>query len=762
MRKRLNTNFDIIIPVQGNINIEDTIAVVRNFLHVGDINEALVNLELIMDLREITERQEQIVDILNVRILMELGQNVEALALVEAASYGLAEDRFKIEFVELKALRAMLYFLSSKFDESDVLIIETLKLVEKFNENDRILCEESVSEISNLRGLIYSNNSSWDQALVEFLNALGYRKRANHRKEIGMILFNLANAYRYQDNIQRCITILEESISTFKDINYIEGMEASYNSIKDVYTQIGETDSAFLYKQKLDELSEKITFKNYKRETTIQRNTQAREIEKLNAEIIQNKQEIWSLGLELNSSQDASNPSESFSTQIGDNMKQELSEKRDEVTLISKELELLKNRITSIEKENEQLKNSSKSQDDNMEIKQELVESLHKIDSLDELINHKTKEIETLNNLVGKKNSETNEMQSVIDEYKTKIDELEGNQESAHVEINNLKNELKETKENVVSVSSESELKEAKKKIEDLEKQFAEKPIVSDDKNLKKELEDAKQTSEKLMKDLKERESQTDENLKQIEITFEELEKAKIKIKELQSSDHSQAVVDTDSKLIQEKESQINKLEAEIEDIHKVNRGLEKNLQEKDAKHLIEMQNLKTEMKSKVEPASSPKSDEKLNELKDQIAELENQIKVKETLLENSNLKNEELNNKIESLEEKAKELKSVKEEVIIQKPVEIPPQTIRQTVVVSTPKSADSTIQDLLDSSKLAETIASILNEQSQLKLRFLAMQIGTSPARIMDEVKQLRDVGFVDLQYDSAGDSNPLIVKK
>ncbi len=719
--------------MQGTINIEDTITVVRNFLHIGDINEALVNLELIMDLREITERQELIVDILNARILMDLGQNSEAIALVEAASYGLTVERFKAEYIELKTLKAILSFLSSKFNETDILLIEALKKYDKFNENDQKLCEESVSEIANLRGLIYSNNSQWDDALSEFQKALAYRKRANHRKEIGMVLYNLANAFRFQDKIQQCITLLEESISTFKDIDYIDGLEASYNAIKDVYTQIGEPDSAFIFKQKLDELSEKIVFKNYVKETTIQRNTQARELEKLNAEIIQNKQEIWTLKLELNSSQDASSIGESFSTQLVDNTKQELTERRNEVTLLTKEVEILKTRLSTIEKENEKLTNSSNFQNSTDEINQELADSLQKIESLNEQVNHKTKEIETLNNLVDKQNSDSDEMKNVVDEYKSKIGELEGKHESANVEIENLKKELKEKQELPEPSVDQSELEAARKTIEDLKKE------------------------------LKEKEIQTDENLKQMEVTFEELERAKLKIKELSSKpDQSEVAIEIDNKVLEEKETQIANLESELADIHSVNKSLEKSLKEKDAKHLIDMQNLKTEIKVKTTSESSEESDKKLNELKDQVSELENQMKVKETLLENSSKQNEELGQKIESLELEVKKLKSDKKEALTQKTVEVPVQAPKETIVVSAPMSEESSIQDLLDSSKLAETIASILNNQSQLKLRFLAMQIGTSPARIMDEVKQLRDVGFVDLQYDSAGDSNPLIVKK
>lgn len=719
--------------MQGTINIEDTITVVRNFLHIGDINEASVNLELIMDLREITERQELVVDILNVRILMELGQNTEAIALVEAASYGLTEDRFKAEYIELKTLKAILYFLSSKFDEVDILLIETLKKYEKFNENDRKLCDESISEISNLKGLIYSNNGRWDDAQSEFQKALTYRKRANHRKEIGMVLFNLANAFRYQDKVQQCLTLLEESVSTFKDIDYTDGLEASYTALKDIHTQNGEPDSAFLFKQKLDELSEKIAFKNYVRETTIQRNTQARELEKLNAEIIQNKQEIWGLKLEVNSSQDASSSGESFSSQIVDNTKQELTEKRNEVTLLSKEVEMLKARISTVEKENEQLVNSSSSKNNTDETNQELADSLQQIESLNEQVNHKTKEIETLNNLVEKQNSDSDEMKNVVDEYKSKIGELEGKHESANVEIKNLKKELKEKQDLPVPSVDQSELEEARKTIEDLKKE------------------------------LKDKEVQADENLKQIEITFEELENAKLKIKELSSQpDQSEIVKETESKVLEEKEVRIANLESELADIHSVNKSLEKSLKEKDAKHLVDMQNLRTEMKVKTKSESSEDNDKELNELRDQVLELKNQMKVKETLLENSSTQNDELGLKIESLEQDVDKLKSEKKEFEAKKSIEVPVQAPKETVIASAPVSEESRVQDLLDSSKLAETIASILNNQSQLKLRFLAMQIGTSPARIMEEVKQLRDVGFVDLQYDSAGDSNPLIVKK
>ncbi|MFV2016385.1 MAG: tetratricopeptide repeat protein, partial [Candidatus Heimdallarchaeota archaeon] len=253
--------------MQNSISIEDTITVVRNFLRVGKINEAVENLQIILDSRDITERHEIIVDILNIRVLMELGQIEEATALVEASSYGLQPDRFKPEFIEIQTLKAILYFLSSKINESELILTKALSNLEKFNETDKTLCEESISEINNLLGLMLSNNGEWNEAYLEFQKALAYRKRVNHRKEMGMIYYNIANVYRFQQKSQLSLSTLEEAIRTFKDIDYVEGLEASYNTIKEVYAETGETDTAFLYKQKLDELSERINFKNYVKET---------------------------------------------------------------------------------------------------------------------------------------------------------------------------------------------------------------------------------------------------------------------------------------------------------------------------------------------------------------------------------------------------------------------------------------------------------------------------------------------------------------
>lgn len=829
------------ISVKNSISIEDTITVVRNFLRVGKINEALENLQLIMESSDINERHELIIDILNIRILMELGQNEEASALVEASSYGLKSDRFKPEFIEIQTIKAMLYFLSSKFDESELILAKTFAELEKFNESDQNLCGESNSELNNLRGLMQSNKGNWNNAYVEFQNALGYRKRLNHRKEMGMIYFNLANVYRYQEKFQQSISSLEEAIRTFKDVDYVEGLEAAYNTIKDVFTEYGELDTAYLYKQKLDDLSEKINFKNYVKEATILKNSQAREIERLNAEIIKNKQEVWSLKLELNSIHDAKHDGESFSAQIVDKTKEELEEAKSEITVLRQENESLQTRI-----ESQELKQSSSD-----DTERKLADSLDQIKTLTEHANHKTKEIENLNILVGKKKSELDEMQNVIDEYQGKVENLESESDSKNAELETLKEELL-VKENTAGPSS-TELQDAKVKIAELQIDLEDKEIemkklsegksgsadlsdelnvskekitelqtalddkevemkklledksmsadLSDELNMSKEkiaelqtalddketemkmqmkketpsesdeLKKAKEEITQLQGELKEKEAQMEENLNQMEITYEEIGELKSRLKSkgtVSSVDKAPVSSDKETEEVQ-RELKISKLENEV---------LERKIKDIEAKHKVDLQNTIDEMKQVSQDLSKSSMGDQVESLNEEIKILKNDLQEKEMEIENSSSKSNELNNKFESMELEIQKLKRENEKLLetsskldqykaqIEELKSVRPSTQKiDAAAASTParsSSAPPTLQDYIESSKLAENIASIMENQDSLKLRFLAMQIGTSPAKCMAEIKVLREIGFVDLEYDSAGDSNPLIVKK
>jgi chromosome segregation ATPase len=734
---------------------------------------------------------------------MDLGQNEEAMSHVEAATYEIKPDRFKSEYIELHALKGILYFLSSRFEESELILSSTITEFEKFNETDKALCEETISELNNLHGLMFRNAGDWDSALTEFQTALSYRKRANHRKEIGMILYNIANVFRYQQKSQQSISALEESIKTFKDIDYIDGLEAAYGATRDIYTEIGEHDNAYLFKQKLDELSERIKFKNYAKEATISKNSQSREIERLNAEIIQNKQEVWSLKLELNSLHDSTSDGESFSAQI--------------VNKTKEELELVKSELENIKRENIDLKSnldslslremaSSKSE------KQE-EESLTKIESLTAQVDHKTKEIEQLNILVEKKKSEEDEMQNVIKEYQSKVDNLESTIESTSTELESLKEEIKQkedissqdpeelqkAKEKIAelqieledtnielaklkenegkSLSESDELKKANKQIADLQKELEDKDselnkLSKKDDSTPVDTESLVSTNEeiaKLKQEVRDKEIQMDENLKQMELTLEELDGLKLKVKEMKSKE--QAVPSSDSK---ETESQVNEMQKQINQTNLEKETLERRLKDMEASHKVELQNTVDEMKELAQVSSKSSMGEQVSTLNEKVVELRNIIKEKDMLIINATSKSNELNNKLESYELEVEKLRSENQEMLeksskvdhykaqveeLQK-VQASSPSLETTGSVSS--SEISSVQDLLDSSKLAERIAAIVDEQSSIKLRFLAMQIGTSPAKCMDEIKTLREAGYVDLEYDSAGDSNPLIVKK
>ena len=69
--------------------------------------------------------------------------------------------------------------------------------------------------------------------------------------------------------------------------------------------------------------------------------------------------------------------------------------------------------------------------------------------------------------------------------------------------------------------------------------------------------------------------------------------------------------------------------------------------------------------------------------------------------------------------------------------------------------------LQEIVDSSKLAQNIINILDGNPEIKLKFLAMQLGTSQKKCMEELNKLEEINYIMLEYSRPADKNPTIKK-
>ncbi|MFV2016761.1 MAG: hypothetical protein ACC656_15120, partial [Candidatus Heimdallarchaeota archaeon] len=340
----------------------------------------------------------------------------------------------------------------------------------------------------------------------------------------------------------------------------------------------------------------------------------------------------------------------------------------------------------------------------------------------------KDEETKKLLEKVGSAGKDTEDMKKTSQ----MIDELQIELEAKNAEIQKLSDE-------VGSVEKDSEeLKKVKQKLVELQNALETKDALiiklgqkgKSSESGPETLEKANEEIKQLKEELNTKDVQMDENLKQLEITFEELDDLKIKIKSLEST--SSAAVSHESP-----DEDKQKLQKELQAVRMENEVLERKLNDIEAKHKVDIQNSIEEMKKISQDVSKSSMTEQVESLNTEIQTLKNSLKEKDLQIENSNSKNNEFNYKVESLELELQKLKLENEKLvettkkIDQYEMQIEElksvQTIAQTesatsTTIFQSQSAPPTIQDYLDSSKLAENIAAILDNQKSLKLRFLA----------------------------------------
>ena len=68
--------------------------------------------------------------------------------------------------------------------------------------------------------------------------------------------------------------------------------------------------------------------------------------------------------------------------------------------------------------------------------------------------------------------------------------------------------------------------------------------------------------------------------------------------------------------------------------------------------------------------------------------------------------------------------------------------------------------LQEILDGSKLASIVYKILEDTPRIQLTFLAMRIGTSPVKCLEEIEYLVKEGFLSVKRKSSDDPNPMVL--
>lgn len=170
------------------------------------------------------------------------------------------------------------------------------------------------------------------------------------------------------------------------------------------------------------------------------------------------------------------------------------------------------------------------------------------------------------------------------------------------------------------------------------------------------------------------------------------------------------------------------------------------------------------------EPSQDLKSGK---EFEDEIKEKEKQVEDERANVEKLKSENNDLKAEIHKVKQEntslvkkyEDEISSLKSE--IEKIQQMQPQEpVAESKEIEPPKElkefSKAKLQEIVDSSKLAQNIINILDANPEIKLKFLAMQLGTSQKKCMEELNKLEEINYIILEYSRPADKNPTIKRQ
>ncbi|MHA2252101.1 MAG: tetratricopeptide repeat protein [Candidatus Kariarchaeaceae archaeon] len=641
--------------MNSSINYFDGINAIYDSLHLGKLDQAVKTSQELDKLEGLTPKQISTRDIAKAKVLVEIGDTNEAVNLLNNTLETLELSTEPILFVSAQSTKATALVMFGELGKAKSLTEEVEKAIAKMSDGEKKQSEEVLAEIKNINGLIYNNQGELEAALMEYKESMIISKRLNLRKELGMINFNMASVYKLQNNLSLSLTFFEQALEIFKEIDYNEAQSTTLKNLEEIHRFSGDDDLSFVYKQKRDNLADKVAFKKFQLEATIKRSSMEREIERLNAENIELEKQLWSYKFEL----DASDQTSDDSRTLPGTMLQATS---DELEKTRKELEKVKAMYEEVRSE---LSNSkSEMRETETRVKIQMEEQLAEANAVTSKVRQ---ELEA-------KESELNESQ------KKKIELLQ--------ELDGVKKENKELTTKNASLE-----------------------LLNQDLRI----------TEELYNKIKHQESQFEDKSGILEERVATLEKS------LRTAN------ETIDRMKKEGSSDLNTLREQYE---------------------AEIANYKEKL--------LPKTDEGSILSRERINELEKELE---------RTKSEMLNYK-ERFDKTEKELdkakfdieKPIKQTKIPLDPRPAPRQALQSPVASITPlhtRGLPGTIEDILNKDRLARKIADILEQRPRIQLRMLSMQLGTSPAKILDTVRQLEAKGYVTLKFAYREDPNPVISK-
>ena len=705
--------------MKSSINYFDGLKLLNDSIHLGRTDLALQTIQEMDKLSDLEISQKLNRDVVKAKILLEVGDSEEALGILEQS---ITHPRLKediILFAKAKVVQVNAHVMFGDINKAKLIIEDLKRIFDKMSDNEKEQSEDVRADMAQTMGLIHNKQGELDLALDYYKQSLNICKKLNFRKEMGLLNFNIASIYKLQNNLDLGLTYFEQAGGLFREIEYYDAEATTLRNIEEIHRIKGDDDLAFVYKQKKENLSDKVKLRKLQLEASKVKNNLDRKLEKLNAENIELKQQMWSYKFEIESAESASDETKTLPSTMLQNTTEELETTKTELEKIRILYDGVKGSLSDVTSQKKELE-STKAELEKIRILYDGVKG-----SLSDGTSQK-KELETT---------------------KTELEKIRILYEGVRVSLideTSQKNEL----ENRLNSILEEHDPVSKDELEEM------REIISTNKN---EIVKLSSTNERLN-------IQKNENEKKI-LLLED------KIKDFEK----------DKKHFTSMRSEIDKINAEkssfLKEVHSLKERSQNLENELNIKNEIIEKTLKSQQIGKQNEKIQYEKEiagykEKLYHLTDTEERFDVQTKEFDMATEKINkLKStlEEFQNKFDDLttipqdgKEVAKpsQVTPLKREKVVLKPTPIHKSVLptKSQLAVHT-RGFPGTIDDFLNKDRLAKRIADILKDRPRILLRMLSMQLGSSPAKILDTVKNLESKGYIVLNYAHREDSNPEI---
>ncbi len=457
-----------------------------NYLSFGNVDLALSKLPSLRA-KDLAENEKFLIKLLEIEIELELGETDIASQLLNQTGVVSLTATQKSLF----NIITMLYLIQiGEFSQAESLQSEVNTWVDSLKQREKQEHDRYINLYFYIRGIIETHNLNYNIALQEFGKCLVGFERSNAKKEIGSAQLQMGRIYQKLDNKELAEEFLSQAQQTFNSINYVEGLDIVFNTLIELY-QNDETKS-FLYEQKKRDLKEQIELKRKLNAQLKIIQSKDREISELNNERIKLEEEVWSLKLLGNASEDNLILSGESLNITSD--QDELEDLRKKVVLLESNLQKMEIDLIQTKKNNQQLevKNNELVSSNQVMLEQEKANK-----TTFTTLNEEKKELQTL---LNKERNTNRSLNKNLQKLENDLMNERNQTQTLKLEVEKLQTEIQNAKKlhdeiiNEVQLGHQEEIKYFEKKLEKAQNQPNQQQFAMEDLKRLEELEYTQKT----------------------------------------------------------------------------------------------------------------------------------------------------------------------------------------------------------------------------------------------------------------------------